>query len=310
MQLLEEKIIRIVEECGYMGTKYIPVIKQIVLYCQEYIKHNASSNNTWEFDVPIELTDKIDCVENLLIKIIIRDTENGKYRTGSGENRVFYSNQIVNGKLEYGHIIIDGYSYQQNLFPRTIFNPLSHELNHLQEIYQRMLKRDNAQTIFQRCSDDVAANTATISTDSEINTFLQTIFYRLLTKSEFNALINGVYGDLEGMESERKNFKRDLMLTQAYFIHNFIKEKMSLLDKLSNEEWQNIIKSFNMLSADGAKHKVNVTSFKKSFKQIVIQRLNDLMKGIGKIASYYYDRKEINNEKKVLRMKDPDMEIK
>ena len=64
-----------------------------------------------------------------------------------------------------------------------------------------------------------------------------------------------------------------------------------------------------MLSADGAKHKVNVTSFKKSFKQIVIQRLNDLMKGIGKIASYYYDRKEINNEKKVLRMKDPDMEI-
>jgi hypothetical protein len=30
MKLLENKIIRIVEERGYMGTKYIPVIKEII----------------------------------------------------------------------------------------------------------------------------------------------------------------------------------------------------------------------------------------------------------------------------------------
>ena len=37
MKLLESKIIRLVEERGYMGTKYIHVIKKIINFVENYI---------------------------------------------------------------------------------------------------------------------------------------------------------------------------------------------------------------------------------------------------------------------------------
>lgn len=48
--LLENKIIRIVEERGYLGTKYIPVIKEIITYCQDYINKYEPQNNQWKIN--------------------------------------------------------------------------------------------------------------------------------------------------------------------------------------------------------------------------------------------------------------------
>ena len=48
-----------------------------------------------------------------------------------------------------------------------------------------------------------------------------------------------------------------------------------------------------MLSANNAKPVVDMQSFKRNFKRKVVQKLNDLIKGIGKIASFYYDKQEI-----------------
>ena len=48
-----------------------------------------------------------------------------------------------------------------------------------------------------------------------------------------------------------------------------------------------------MLSANNAKPVVDMQSFKSNFKRKVVQKLNDLIKGIGKIASFYYDKQEI-----------------
>ncbi len=59
MQLLENKVIRIVEERGYFGTKYIPVVRQIVKYIEEYIKNNAKNEKDgWTLSIPNELTEK------------------------------------------------------------------------------------------------------------------------------------------------------------------------------------------------------------------------------------------------------------
>lgn len=302
MQLLENKIIRIVEERGYMGTKYIPVIKEIVSYCQDYIKNNEfTKENIWIFNLPYELTKKIDCVENLIIEITIEDNFDGVFHTGGGTNDVFYHNNIVDGKLEYGKITLYGYSYHKNLFIKTIFNNLSHELNHLQEIHTRMLKRDNAQTIFKLNKDALNAYNGNFSKDKILNNYIYQIIYRLMRKSEFNALINGVYGDLDDMNSNRHDFNKDIKNTQAYYIYTYIRNNISMLDELSDDDWNEIRKSFNILSAFGAKHRVDINSFKIKFKEMVIQRLNELIKGIGKIASFYYDKKEsFENEQDVI----------
>ena len=36
----------------------------------------------------------------------------------------------------------------------------------------------------------------------------------------------------------------------------------------------------------------NLDNFKVHFKNLIHRRLNDLMRGIGKVASYYYDVKD------------------
>ena len=116
MQLLENKIMRIVEERGYMGTRYIPVINEIISYTQNYILNNKFSHeNKWEFFIPINITDKIDCVEDLQIKMIIEDNYRGGNNSGGGSNDVFLSNTIRNGKLSLGNIKIYGYSYKENI---------------------------------------------------------------------------------------------------------------------------------------------------------------------------------------------------
>lgn len=299
MLLLEKKIIRIVEERGYMGTKYIPIIKEIISYTQDFITNNEfSKNNEWTFNIPYEITSKIDCVDNLIIEVTIENNvNNGKYKTGGGSNDVFYGNRIVNGKLEYGRIKLYGYSDNKNLYNNTIFNPLSHELNHLQEIHKRMLKKDNTSTIFRLNTNGENSTKNTFSYNKEKNEFIRTIFYCLMRKSEFNALINSVYGDLDGRNCERReNFNEDIKFTQAYSVYLWIKDNIYLLNSLTEDEWDKIRKSFNMISANGAKPRVDIKNFKISFKKKVEQRLNDLLKGIGKIASFYYDRKEIENE--------------
>ena len=294
MQLLENKIMRIVEERGYMGTKYIPVINEIISYTQNYILNNKFSHkNKWEFFIPVNITDKIDCVEDLQIKMIIEDNYRGGNNSGGGSNDVFLSNTIRNGKLSLGNIKIYGYSYNRQLFKHTVFNSLSHELNHLQEIHKRMLSKDNATTIFKLNKDAYDAINKKFSDDDNLNFYIKTIIYRLMRKSEFNALINGVYGDLDSHNSKRENFKEDINLTQAYSIYEYVRDNIDILNLLNDKEWDNILKSYNMLSANNAKPVVDMQSFKRNFKRKVVQKLNDLIKGIGKIASFYYDKQEI-----------------
>ena len=162
-----------------------------------------------------------------------------------------------------------------------------------------MLKKDNANTIFRLNTNGENSTKNMFSYNKEKNEFIRTIFYRLMRKSEFNALINSVYGDLDGRNCERReNFNEDIKFTQAYSVYLWIKDGIYLLNSLTEDEWDKIRKSFNMISTNGAKPRVEIESFKKNFKKKIEQRLTDLLRGIGKIASFYYDRKEIENEQK------------
>lgn len=314
MQLLENKVIRLVEERGYMGTKYIPVIKEIINYIQSYILINEkNTDNGWNFYLPSIYTEKIDCVENLIINIDIIDKIDGYKHSGGGDTNVFGFNKIVNNKLEYGKISITGYSYNTELYSHTIFGVLSHELNHIQEMYERMLKKQTSTGIYKRAVDQNTIVNYEFSKDDNTNKFLQNLFYRLMFKNEFNALINSVYGDLETRGSVRKNFKKDIKWTTAYNIYCKFKDEIGLFsnDLLEDYEWNNIMKCYNFISVDGAKKYSNLKYFKKRFKNHVITKLNGLMKGIGKVASFYYDNIEDDNliNGSPIKMINPDIKL-
>lgn len=312
MQLLENKVIRLVEERGYMGTKYIPVIKEIIRYIEEYIQNNPKDNETgWSFHIPTSITEKIDCVETLWMQISITDKLDGYIQSGSGACTVFPSNKIVNDKIETGKIYVNGFSYGVSLFSHTIFGTLAHELNHLQEMYKKLLKKMSATSLYKIALDQNTIANYKFSDDNDANKLIHDIFYRLLFKNEFNALINSVYGDLETRNSIRKNFKRDINYTAAYTIYKNIKKEIGLFSKdlLEDYEWDNIMKAYNFISVKGAKHYSNRDYFKKRFTNHVISKLNELMKGIGKIASLYYDNLEDTINDKPIEIIDPNIEL-
>ena len=103
-----------------------------------------------------------------------------------------------------------------------------------------------------------------------------------------------------------------MLVQPQYSFNDHIDQKLwQLRDSLNEDEWNNIRKSFNIISANGAKPRVEIESFKNIFKKKIEQRLNDLLKGIGKIASFYYDKKEIENEQRdTLTMVDPSTTLK
>lgn len=298
MQLLENKVIRIVEERGYFGTKYIPVVKQIIKYIEEYIRNNAKNEKDgWSLSIPNELTEKIDCVETLWINVKIVDSIEGFNNTGGGGNSIRQQNKIVNGKLAFGKISIYGFSYEAELITRTVFNSLCHELNHLQEIYQKLLKKMSSMGTYKMIVDQNTICNYKFSNDPGTDKIIHDVFYRLMFKNEFNALINSVYGDLAGISSTRKYFRLDIKSTQAYAVYNRLKKELGLFsdDLLEDYEWKNIMKAYNYIAVDGAKHPSNINYFKKRFREHVIYKLNQLIKGIGKIASFYYDSVEAND---------------
>ena len=308
MQLLENKIIRIVEERGYMGTKYIPVIKQIIKFVESYIIDNPKNQEYgWQIYIPDTITSKIDCIDILMLTINIFDKNDGYRHSGSGSNSVFPNNSIVNNKLAFGKIIINGFSNGTDLFERTVFNPLSHEFNHLFEVYKKLLNNQKSRNIYQKVITQNDIINKIFSKDEHVNAYIRDIFYRLLFRSELNALINSVYADLDSINSFRNSFKNDIKKTQAYYIYNDIRKDLDLLDLLTDEEWENIIKCYNLNSIDGTKQKIEINYFKIKFKRLIIEKLNTLMKGIGRVASYYYDVKETNiNLNEVLEIVDED----
>ena len=308
---LKSKIIRIVEERGYMGTEYIPVIKKIISLVRDYIyEHPKNEDDGWKIYIPDELTKQIDFVDTLTLVVHVKDSDNGFNHSGGGTNSIYKHNYILNVKLAIGKIEIFGYSVGKYLCTRTIFNALSHELNHLLEYYNKLRKQHTPPTLFQKAVTQNEIYDRRFSDNETINGYIKNLFYRLLFKNEFNALINGVYGDLDSMNSKRKNFKRDLEKTQAYAIYDTLMIDIDLLDYLSDEEWQNIRQCYNINSVEGARHSVDLNAFKIKFKRHIEDKLQSLLKGIGKIASFYYDSQEDIVQQTELIMTDPNVVIK
>lgn len=277
-----QRAVRLVEERGVAGCPYKKEIDAIVQWLADATRDFFSQEpNAVAFNIkiPEKLTKKIDFVPITITAEICRGDMSD---TGGGDINIEASN---NRQITACNISLSGNCNSNGvLIRKTVLGTLYHEINHLYETYYSLAKQNP-----YRLNKSMQIANIRIK-DSTINS----ICYRLFSESERSALIASVYGDLEGMDSERINFAQDITQTQAYQVYeNIEKNYRQSVDNLSPND--GLLLYYQMNDA-GVKFKVpihNLNDFKKALKQKIAFCLKKLIKNIGRAASLWYDRKEV-----------------
>lgn len=303
-KLLEENIVKIVEERG-MFSDYKNLIMPIIKYINNYLKSETPNEKLingkyviykYVVKIPDTLLKQLTWIENknLIIEIIdLSDdlineigVENiTKNRKGQQTTSMF-DRLTKDNKLEKLEMKINGYSLNKQVFPQNIQSSLYHEFTHAFENYNKLKKGGG---LFY---DLYNTNYSDISKWKVDNNIFKYVNYYLLNKTELSANIAGVYGDLERINSIRKNFSKDIKETDAY--KNYYKIRNDLIPKLMNmgdSEWEN----FRKQTFEKYLKTPEVKVFKNDFLKFTNLKLNDLFRGIGKVASQYYDDIENQN---------------
>ena len=299
----ERKAIRLVEERGVAAFPYRTVCKEIINYCKNYIAGMTPGEES-SFQIPYLITRKIDFVDRLIIKVVIKDGENYAHLSGGGQVDLQIDDKIVDGKFEKGVITIYGFSYYGVLYEATILNTLYHELNHFYEAWKELTKTGSMS--LYACQATKGAVRVNIFDDEKLNFWLTTICYRLFTETEFNALISGVYGNLEGINSERENFSEDIKKTQAYYNYENMKNALPYIMREFKKEPGLIFhfnKTLNYYGIHLNPYTKDAFGLMKEFNRRTKYLLKCLIRGIGRAASLYYDAQEVPQDKKRITMK-------
>lgn len=306
-----KKIIQIVESRG-MFTNYQHLIEPIVRYVADFVIKNSKTNGEVikndngiqmeaqlieNIDIPQNLLSKIEWVEkkritinvfNMIVDKLDSKTEKEIIDYKSGTYKINISDKLSqNQKLESININITVFAVNGELYKINLYSTLYHEITHAFENYNRLLKfKTNS---FVHLSNTNYEEINKTGVEDEFN-YLN---YYLINQLELNANIAGVYGDLQAINSERKNFNRDIKNTRAYQIYNSFKNDiLPNLIKKSDEEWLNFSKTTYLTNKVIGN---NIQTFKKEFIKYADFKLNDLLRGIGKVSSQYYDDKELKN---------------
>lgn len=288
----------ILERGGVAAFPYAGTLQNICQYVKQYIQSNDPINEQWRIVIPKKITAAIDFFEELDLVIIVDIIPDSNFSSGGGGVIVKKNPQlqISNNKFLNGNIIIYAECDEdKNLCERTLYSSLVHELNHKFEELKNSSSKNPNRLYNDTVGLNIEASRRNFSQNPEANQLLKDIFYRLFSSSEVNALIAGTYGDLMGMNSQRKNFLNDRNHLQSYYVYYTISSRLSLLNELSDEEWMNV-KNF----LDGKKkvtkidHKLQ--SFKNKFYRMVNVYLKKLYDGIIRAACTYYDKIEDYNQ--------------
>jgi len=304
--LFENKIIRIVENRG-MFPNHRHIIEPIISYVEKYIRENEPNNEIYLnaakgqipaflyiVEIPESILKGLSWVYKKSITIKVFDIDNETIKIFGYDNlsnyRYAYYNVNMEDKLtdnkllESLNIKMEAYSLNGKLFVQNIQSSLYHEITHAYENYSRLLKMNK--NVY-----DALNKTNYRQVSKNLNNEFNYITYYLLTQYELNANIASSYGDFERMKSERKNFSQDLKNTSAYKTYNIIKnDYLPKLIKLDDQKWGEFQKEIYPNSTE------TINAFKKDFIKYVDLKLNDLYRGIGKVASQYYDDHELKNE--------------
>ena len=289
----ENKAIRLVEERGVAAFPYKTTINQIFQWCQTQCA-GMRPTTVRKFAVPASLTSKIDFVKDLTINVSVEDGENLAYKHGGGNLNVRLDDTIVNGKYSKAIINIEGYSYYGVLYQNTILNSFYHELNHLYEAWKELIST-KSMSLYAKGTKKSNINVDWFN-DDDLNNILRLIFYRLYSETEMNAMIAGVFGDLQGINSTRKNFSNDIKTTHAYQVYNKIKTELPIIVQIFKDNLHLVKPMIKLLKANGFEfnpYYKNEQGYIKEFNRRTQYLLKHLIRGIGKTASLYYDSKEV-----------------
>ena len=290
----ENKVIRLVEERGVAASPYTQAIKTICDFVENYC-HTMQIDEEKTIIIPFELTEKIDFIKDLTIEVTITNSNSLSVLTVSGggsSNLKPYEDEIIDNKLSEALIKIHCYAYRGYFAKYTFYNSLYHEINHCYDAYQDLKKNG----YYKRFIGQVKKSNIKVDDifdDYTDNELFRRILYRLFSETEFNALISSVYGDLDGFDSKREDFKQHIKLTQAYNFYDLIsKNYMSLYKKINDK---NINKVKQLLENHGIHlnpYGNSTESYVKELSRKTNFLLKQLFKQIGKVASLYYDNKE------------------
>lgn len=292
----EADVDRLVEERGVGASKYNDTIDKVILFCQNYIKTNRKNMpDGWKFAVDKKIVREFDFFDYLRLVITIKDIGEQPLNYSGGGRSYSYEDSgtfIKNGRfIGDEEIRLYGYSKGSNLYSRTILNSLYHELNHkIEDLHRAGNSEDKGvyqQTVFYQDIKDVK-----FSDDENVNNAIYNVVYRAFSTTEFNALTSGVYGDLKGIDSERKNWRTDIMLTQAYAVYDDLRDCYGILYKADENVYKKLKEFFDDSIVQGYKKAISVMDFKIWFLSRLSDRINTLYKNIGRAASLWYDDKE------------------
>lgn len=226
-------------------------------------------------------------------------------------------------------IHIDAYSVKKKLNRRVVFEILVHEINHYIDHYNRA---KHGESTFYKNSPGVQGieyNALCKIMNNGKHPFYP-FFYYLFSATELNALIASVYGELKEYYKQRdpinyrKSFKRDFLNVGgfkeythcfAYFIYLECKNMLESIKSPEDEDDRQRIDRFfqvintlfwreknknRLLSISPVanfRYKPTPEQFKKAFIAKAERCLDKLIKGIGRVASYFYDQLEDNKPK-------------
>lgn len=296
MKDLLKETIQIVEERGFPNTKYIAIIDYLAKVAQGYI-----SNGTYHFIIPEAYLGKIDIYEHLELVVnvenIIGQKDINVLINLRGEGAKEYVNQETlnkdKTKFKNGKIIIDCIAYNGSLITKTFTSPLSHELNHAaKELAYR--KTMNPLDYYDYAIEKYnKANALSYNNDEKNDKLIHFLIYRLLDPKEIDAAANAVYEDLNSINSKRQNFHNDIKTTQAYQEYlAFVDLIKQIASVLSNDDWENIRKTMNLISKYKKYNKTNL-ELKRDFINKLKHNNDYYRRKIGQIASLYYDYSEL-----------------
>lgn len=307
----------LVEDRG-MFANYNGIAKAIIEYVQNYLKvknfdtEDVISDNitakVYNITIPENLLSQIQWADNKVMIINVFDITTEQLNSLGG---IAWAKKITTGsaytsesdalnqdkKLTELDIEISLISTNKTLIANYFGNVLYHELTHAYQNYNQLLKigvglhQHNKNTNYAEIMNNLQDPTS----DENLHMF-NIINYSLLNTAELNAIIAGVYGSLETLNSTRENFQRDIQRISGYGLYKNIKNTyLPKLISLDDSYWDIFMhaayqqKRIPTKDDSSQLRKETPQKFKQRFLNSVNFKLKQLINGIGRVASKYYD---------------------
>lgn len=288
------------EERGVgVSREYLDIVKAIVDYVADTVKYGNVFNGKKEcsLEIPQSICRRFVMFSSLTISLTIKNIgEMSKIHSGGGHINIPKFTGVYKGKFSMPvEIQIVSFSNGNTLERRTVAEPLIHELNHARDMFERL----NGAGCSYNPSSPVAQADAYHIIKEKVSPQIGGIIYRLFSSTEINALISSVYGDLSAINSKREYFKNHIKITGAYNLYQQLLDVVKMIEEDPEEFREDFETLIQMFATDyrldclnpmpNSRRHPDIATFRKAFVEKAYKGLNAILRGIGRVASYYYD---------------------